>query len=170
MSKEMREQINKVKNWKPSLNESMEGDEQSPKSYTIEVLPKLWQDLGIKRPAFSGGDEAGMSLLNRDNTIELTLGDEPVPFYRKDASIYNDKGQKAGRGDDSLFYKIKIYKSHGLDTKKNNILKYSLDAQYDKDAMLGGNSNLKPIGGGDFKSDEVGEVDDRGYFKIVAVE
>jgi hypothetical protein len=27
MSKEMREQINKVKNWKPSLNESMEGED-----------------------------------------------------------------------------------------------------------------------------------------------
>jgi hypothetical protein len=165
MSKEIREQINKVKNWKPTLNESLE----SPKSYKLEVLPKFWEAMNIKRPTYSGGDEAGMSLLSRDNTIELTVGAEPIAIYRRDTRMYDDKGQKAGRDNDSEFYKMKIYKSNSqlLSKAENNMLKYSLDSQNEKDARLGGNTNLKPIGVGDFASDEVGSIDTRGYFKIV---
>jgi hypothetical protein len=144
-------------------------DEDIYKSYTLEVLPKFWEDLGIKRPASSFGDEAGMSYLSRDNTIELTVGDKPRYIYRRDTRIYDDKGRKAGRDDDSMFYMIELYKTHGLGTKENNILKYSLDFQEDKDAKIGGNMNLKPIGVGEFASEEVGSMDTRKFFKIVAV-
>lgn len=145
------------------LFENFSEEEKPTKSYTLEVLPHFWQAVGIKRPAYPGGDEAGMSLLSRDNTIQLTLGNEPVEFYRRDTRIYNDKGQKAGRGDDSKFYKMQIYKNN------ENILNYNLFFQDDKDARLGGNMNLKPLGYGDFTSDEVGSIDTRKYFKIVAV-
>ena len=154
------------------LFENFSEEENIAKSFTLEVLPEFWEKLGIKRPAYSGGDEAGMSLLSRDNTITLTLGDDPVPIYRKDVRMYDDKGRKAGRGDDSTFYKIRIYKTHGLGTKEDNILKYSIDAQDDKYASLGGNIDLKPITSGDlnhFLSDEIGSIDYRGFFKIVAV-
>jgi hypothetical protein len=136
--------------------------------FTLEVLPKFWEDMNIKRPAYSGGDEAGMSLLSRDNTIQLTVGDEPIPIYRRDTRIYDDKGQKAGRGDDSEFYMMKLYKSN-YQKSDENILKYSLDFQNDKDAKLGGNMNLKPIGNGNFTSQEVGSMDTTKRFKIVAV-
>jgi hypothetical protein len=139
--------------------------------YTLEVLPKFWEDLGIKRPTYSGGDEAGMSLLSRDNTITLTLGAGPVDIYRRDTRTYDDKGQKAGRGDDSTFYKMKIYKTNSpiLSEVDNSMLKYSVSFQHDKDAKLSGDMNLNIIGGGDFKSDEVGSIDTRKYFKIVSV-
>jgi hypothetical protein len=167
MSKEIREQINKVKNWKPTLNESLELE--LPKSYKLEVLPEFWEAMNIKRPAYSGGDEAGHSFLSRDNTIELTVGAEPVDIYRRDTRTYDDKGQKSGRGDDSIWYKMNIYRTHGKFTENNNILKYSLDFQNDKDARLGRNMNLNPLGKGEFTSDEVGSIDTRKYFKIVEI-
>jgi len=151
------------------LFENFSEEENIAKSFTLEVLPKFWEDMNIKRPTYSGGDEAGMSLLSRDNTIELTVGDEPIHIYRRDTRMYDDKGQKAGRDSDSVFYKMKIYRTHGLDIKENNILKYSLDAQDDKDAKLGGNKNLKPIGNGNFTSQEVGSMDTTKRLKIVAV-
>jgi hypothetical protein len=144
------------------LFENFSEEEKPTKSYTLEVLPHFWQAVGIKRPAYPGGDEAGMSLLSRDNTMQLTLGNEPVEFYRRDTRIYNDKGQKAGRGDDSTFYKIQIYKNN------ENNLEYNLVVQDNKDVVLG-NMNFKPLGYGDFTSDEVGSIDTRKYFKIVAV-
>ena len=142
-------------------------EENTTKTFTLEVLPKFWEDMGIKRPAF--GDEAGMSLLSRDNTITLTVGDDPKTFYRRDTRMYDDQGRKAGRGDDSIFYMVKLYKTHGQYTSNNNMLKYSLDAQESKDSRLGGNMNLKPIGGGEFLSQEVGSTDTMKYFKIVEV-
>ena len=144
-------------------------EENTPKTFTLEVLSKLWGDLGIKRPDF--GDEAGMSLLSRDNTILLTVGDDPKAFYRRDTRMYDDQGRKAGRGDDSRWYMIKLYKTNSpvLSKAENNMLKYSLNFQEDKDARLGGNMNLKPIGGGEFLSQEVGSMDTRKYFKIVEV-
>ena len=93
----------------------------------------------------------------------MTLGNEPVAIYRRDTRMYDDKGQKAGRGDDSTFYKMQIYKNN------ENILNYNLFVEDDKDARLGGNMTLKPLGYGDFTSDEVGSIDTRKYFKIVAV-
>ena len=144
------------------LFENFSEEEKPTKSYTLEVLPHFWQAVGIKRPAYPGGDEAGMSLLSRDNTMQLTLGNEPVEFYRRDTRIYNDNGQKAGRGDDSTFYKIQIYKNN------ENNLEYNLVVQDNKDVVLG-NMNFKPLGYGDFTSDEVGSIDTRKYFKIVAV-
>jgi hypothetical protein len=124
--------------------------------------------MNIKRSAYSGGDEAGLSFLSRDNTIELTIGEDPIAIYRRDTRMYDDKGQKAGRDNDSKHYMLKLYKNN-YQKSDENILKYSLDAQDDKDARLGGNMNFKPIGGGSFKSDEVNSIDTRGYFKIVAV-
>jgi len=141
----------------------LNGEENITKTYTLEVLPKFWQNTGIKRPAYLGGDEAGQSLLSRDNTIELTLGNEPVAIYRRDTRMYDDKGQKAGRGDDSTFYKMQIYKNN------ENILNYNLFVEDDKDVRLGGNMTLKPLGYGDFTLDEVGSIDTRNLFKIVAV-
>jgi len=146
----------------------VEDSNRSNMLFTLEVLPKFWEDLGIKRPASSFEDEAGMSLLSRDNTIELTVGDEPIDIYRRDTRMYNDKGQKAGRDSDSVFYKMKIYKSN-YQKSDENILYYSLDAQDDKDAKLGGNTNLKPIGNGNFTSQEVGSMDTTKRLKIVAV-
>jgi hypothetical protein len=142
-------------------------EENTPKTFTLEVLPKFWEDRGIKRPAF--GDEAGMSLLSRDNTITLTVGDDPEAIYRRDTRMYDDQGRKAGRGDDSIWYTINLYKTNGQYTSNNNMLKYSLDFQEDKDARLGGNMNLKPLGVGEFLSQEVGSMDTRKYFKIVEV-
>lgn len=139
-------------------------EENIAKSFTLEVLPKFWEDLGIKRPAYSGGDEAGMSLLSKDNTIELTVGNKPSYIYRRDANIYDDKGQKAGRDNDSKFYMLRLYKNN-----YENVLKYSLDFQHDKDARLGGDMNLHGIGNGDFTSQEVGSMDTTKRFKIVAV-
>ena len=151
------------------LFENFSEEENIAKSFTLEVLPKFWEDMNIKRPAVAGGDESGMSLLSRDNTIELTVGNEPIAIYRRDTRMYDDKGQKAGRDNDSRFYKIKLYRTHGEFTENNNILKYSLDFQEDKDARLGGNMNLKPIGVGEFTSEEVGSMDTTKRLKIVAV-
>ena len=145
-------------------------DEDMHKGYTLEVLPKFWENFDIKRPASSFEGEAGMSYLSRDNTIQLTLGAEPVEIYRKDARMYDDKGQKAGRGDDSRFYKMKIFKINSpYNPEDNNIIRYTIFAQDNKDAKLGSNMNLKQIGEGRFKSDEVGSIDDFRLFKIVAV-
>lgn len=135
-------------------------EENIAKSFTLEVLPKFWEDLGIKRPAYSGGDEAGMSLLSKDNTIELTVGNKPSYIYRRDANIYDDKGQKAGRDNDSKFYMLRLYKNN-----YENVLKYSLDFQHDKDARLGGDMNLHGIGNGDFTSQEVGSMDTQNALK-----
>ena len=86
------------------LFENFAGEENTNKSYTLEVLPKFWQDLGIKRPASSFGDEAGQTIaLSRDNTVALALGGKPVTIYRRDTRMYDDQGKKAGRGDDSIF-------------------------------------------------------------------
>jgi hypothetical protein len=152
------------------LFESFSREENMAKSYTLEFLPKFWEDLDIKRPAYLGGDEAGHSLLNRDNTIELTVGDDPITIYRRDTRMYDDKGRKAGRGDDSIWYTIKLYRTHGEFTENNNMLKYSLDFQEDTDAKLGGNMNLTGLGTGEFKSDEVGSMDSTKRLKIVAVD
>ena len=149
--------------------ESEDSNRVDNQSVILEVLPKFWEDMDIKRSAYIGGDEAGYSLLSRDNTIELIVGAEPIDIYRRDTRMYDDQGKKAGRGDDSLFYKMKIYRTHGKFTENNNILKYSLDAQDDRDARLGGNINLKPIGKGSFPSQEVGSIDNGGYFKIVDI-
>jgi hypothetical protein len=133
-------------------------------------LPKFWEDLGIKRPDY--GAEAGQSFgISRDNTIELTVGDDPIIIYRRDTRIYDDKGRKAGRDDDSRWYSINLYKTNStvLSKAQNNMLKYSLDFQEDKDVKIGGNMNLKPIGVGEFASEEVGSMDTRKFFKIVAV-
>jgi hypothetical protein len=65
-------------------------EENIAKSFTLEVLPKFWEALGIKRPAYSGGAEAGheSSGISGDNTIELTVGDDPkIPIYRRDTRI-----------------------------------------------------------------------------------
>jgi hypothetical protein len=148
--------------------ESEDSNNVDNQSVILEVLPKFWEDMGVKRPAYSGGDEAGKSFLDRDNTIELTIGDEPIPIYRRDARMYDDQGQKAGRDNDSKYYMLKLYKSNYQKSDKNT-LKYSLDFQNEADARLGGNMNLKGIGVGDFKSDEVGSVDIMGYFKIVNI-
>jgi len=146
-------------------------DEDIYKSYTLEVLPKFWEDLGIKRPAWSGGDEAGQSLLSGNNTITLTLGAKPRDIYRRDTRMYDDKGQKAGRGSDSVWYKMQIYKNNStfLTKAQNNMLIYNISAQDDKDARLGGNMNLKPIGEGEFTSDEVGSMDTTKRLKIISV-
>jgi hypothetical protein len=145
-------------------NFNEENTKSIAKSFTLEFLPKFWEDLGIKRPAYSGGDEAGMSLLSKDNTIELTVGNKPSYIYRRDANIYDDKGQKAGRDNDSKFYMLRLYKNN-----YENVLKYSLDFQHDKDARLGGDMNLHGIGVGEFKSEEVGSMDTTERLKIVAV-
>jgi len=152
------------------LFEGFSKEENMAKSYTLEFLPKFWEDLGIKRPAF--GAEAGHSLLNRDNTIKLTVGNDPTIIYRRDTRMYDDKGRKAGRDDDSIWYSINLYKTpNGFISKSdNNMLKYSLDFQEDKDAKIGGNMNLIPIGVGEFASEEVGSMDNREFFKIVAVD
>ena len=150
-------------------NFNEENTKSIAKSFTLEFLPKFWEDLGIKRPAYSVGDEAGMSLLSKDNTIELTVGNKPSYIYRRDTRMYDDKGQKAGRGDDSRWYLIGLYKTHGKFTENNNMLKYHLDFQEDKDARLGGDVNLHVIGGGEFKSEEVGSMDTTERLKIVAV-
>ena len=144
-------------------------EENIAKSFTLEVLPKFWEDLGIKRPAY--GAEAGLSFLSRDNTIKLIVGNKPSYIYRRDTRMYDDKGQKAGRGDDSRWYLIELYKTpNGFISKSdNNILKYSLDFQEDKDAKLGGGMNLKPIGVGEFASEEVGSMDTTKRLKIVSV-
>jgi hypothetical protein len=147
------------------LFENFSGEENTSKSYTLEVLPKFWQDLGIKRPTSSFGDEAGQTIaLSRDNTVPLTLGGKRVTIYRRDARMYNDKGQKAGRGDDSKWYSIKIYK-----TTENNMLRYSVAFQHDKDAKLSDDMNVNVLGGGEFTSDEVGSMDTTKSLKIVAV-
>ena len=145
-------------------NFNEENTKSIAKSFTLEFLPKFWEDLGIKRPAYSGGDEAGQSLLSRDNTIELTVGAEPIAIYRRDTRMYDDKGQKAGRDDDSSWYLIKL-----TPKSENNMLRYSLDCQEDKDVRLGANMNLKPIGFGEFASEEVGSMDTTKRLKIVAV-
>jgi len=149
----------------------VEDSNRSNTLFTLEVLPEFWKDFDIKRPASSFGGEAGMSYLSRDNTIQLTPGAEPVEIYRKDARMYDDKGQKAGRGDDSIFYKMKIFKTNSeFNTpEENNIIRYTIFAQDNKDAKLGSNMNLKQFGEGRFKSDEVGSIDDFRRFKIVAV-
>jgi len=153
------------------LFENFSEEENTNKSYTLEVLPHFWQDFDIKRPASSFGDEAGMSLLSRDNTITLSPGAEPVEIYRKDTRMYNDKGQKAGRDDDSIFYMIELYKTNSPDYTKedNDIIRYIIYAQRNKDAKLGSNMNLINSGEGHFKSDKVGSIDNVNRFKIVAV-
>ena len=121
--------------------------------------------MGIKRPTSSFGDEAGQTIaLSRDNTVALALGGKPVTIYRRDTRIYNDKGQKAGRGDDSKWYSIKIYK-----TTENNMLRYTVAFQHDKDAKLSDDMNVNVLGGGEFTSDEVGSMDTMKRLKIVAV-
>ena len=150
-------------------NFNEENTKSIAKSFTLEFLPKFWEDLGIKRPAYSGGDEAGMSLLSKDNTIELTVGNKSSYIYRRDTRIYNDKGQKAGRGDDSRWHLIGLYKTHGKFNENNNMLRYHLDFQEDKDARLGDDVNLHGIGVGEFKSEEVGSMDTMERLKIVAV-
>ena len=154
------------------LFENFAGEENTNKSYTLEVLPKFWQDLGIKRPASSFGDEAGQTIaLSRDNTVPLTLGGKPVEIYRRDARMYNDKGEKAGRDDDSKWYSIKIYKTNTpvLSKAENNMLRYTVAFQHDKDAKLSDDMNVNVLGGGEFTSDEVGSMDTTKRLKIVAV-
>ena len=152
------------------LFENFSGGENTNKSYTLEVLPHFWKDFDIKRPTSSFGEEAGMSYLS-GNTITLSPGVEPVEIYRRDARMYNDKGQKAGRDDDSIFYMIELYKTNSPDYTKedNDIIRYIIYTQRNKDAKLGSNMNLINSGEGHFKSDEVGSIDNIGRFKIVAV-
>lgn len=133
------------------------------KRIVLEVLPKFWESIGVKRAESSFADESGQSSLTRDNTIALTVDGDPVDIYRRDTKIYNDRGQKAGRDEDSIFYNLEISRT------TDDALIYAVSFQDNKDAKLGGYMNLKYIGQGEFKSEEVGSIDNRGFFKIVEV-
>jgi hypothetical protein len=54
------------------LFENFSEEENIAKSFTLEVLPKFWEDMNIKRPAV-GGDESGMSLLSRDKPHSIQM-------------------------------------------------------------------------------------------------
>ena len=130
---------------------------------TLEVLPKFWEDMGVKRARSSFEEEAGHSYLTRGNQISLKVEADPIHIYRRDTKIWNELNQRAGRDESSIFYLINLYRT------PEGILKYGINWQKNSDALLGGNLNLIGLSGEHaiFKSEDVGTIDKRGYFKIV---
>lgn len=166
MSKEIREQIDKVKNWKPTLNESMEGGEQLPMSITIKLTDKFKEHMKESSETTSGNKGYANSFTlpelwnngNRHNLVKVGT----IPYdIKRDLQFdfwasYNPKASE-------------IYVSVSNSTNK----------ELEQNSLLDNNtipstapivSNFKPGYYCKFENGfKVGEVDHRGFFEIVAV-
>jgi hypothetical protein len=139
MSKEIREQIDKVKNWKPTLNESMEGGEQLPMSITIKLTDKFKEHMKESSETTSGKQ----GFHTTDGKIEL----------------YNNGNRYNSEKVGTIPYDVK------------RDLQFDFWASYrPKASEIYVKEKLEPGYYCKFKNGfKVGEVDDRGFFEIVAV-
>ena len=166
MSKEIREQIDKVKNWKLTLNESMEGDEQLPMSITIELTDKFKENMKESSETTSGKQ----GFHTTDSKIELYNNGNRYNSEKVGTIPYDVKRDL--QFDFWASYRPKaseIYVNQSNSTAK----------ELEENSLLRGNSipstagimsKLEPGYYCKFKNGfKVGEVDDRGFFEIVAV-
>jgi len=181
MSKEMREQINKVKNWKPSLNESMEGEDGNQKPNTITL-------------AFNGPSGYNSFLGQYFNKIGRE-GSHTSMVYQADSFASNWTSLHGNGhptvGEDGLIMESGIY--YPLFTTTENIggewtngdwifICYSkennevLIIRTNEYSNVGNDISRKitkrpqgPQYYSKFDKVEAGQIDHRGYFKIISV-
>ena len=151
MSKEMREQIDRVKNWKQFLNESAE---QTPKYIEFKVIDN--SDISYQPNKL----EEPLTTSFIWDVVNKTYGNT-----KKNKNVVVLKRKKTLEG--FLYTVCRFF------IEKNKLSYQILSdlSQDDVERMINGDLSSIKKGGvsGEFENISIGETDDRGWFKIVSV-
>ena len=167
MSKEIREQIDRVRNWKPILKESLEySDKEKPESITIELTDKFREDIQKSSETTSGkkgfANEFTLPELwnNGDRYNLVKVGTIPYDIRR---DLQFDFWASYRPKADEIY--VSQSNSTAKDLEENSLLRGDSIP-----STAGVVSKLTPGYYCKFNNGfKVGEVDHRGFFKIVAV-
>jgi hypothetical protein len=89
--------------------------------------------------------------------MSVEVDGKPIVFLRKDTEI--DQASGMGQSsNNSFFYQIKLTRTG------EGKLQWSIDAIQGKEQL-----NNRPLASGKWESDEISSLDNRGYFKIIAI-